>query len=149
MHPIDGTDSVDSIFQDFAEDGGTVGSLWADVDAAMHSVTDAWMKAKVIRDEDSPYLHIEVPREGYRVNVKIIPKNSVPEIDPGGAKLVFELRSDSDFCVGIRVLDRDDEIWVHGPKHLKYFQQCLGNNHQWKSYQINLQPNADRWFKFI
>lgn len=149
LKPARGLDAEDGIFQDFSQTSDNLGKIWADPDALEHQGSDSsWVKGTVNRIGLQPHLTIEFARQGYGANLAISPRARTPEKLPQNAVLEFELRSPDAVCIGLRVMDRDGEIWSYGPKTLEYDRLCVEPNNQWTRFAIPIAPEHPNWLKF-
>ena len=144
----EGPGAVDGIYQDFNLHNDNVGVIWLDPDAEFRGASElAEVKPWMVRQAgDEPYLRIQFSRQGHGTNLMIPPKNKTPEIIPNNSYLKFTLRSDYKACVGIRVKEKDGEIWLYGKKKLDYDRFCTEADGQWQSFQVPL--TAGTWVRF-
>jgi len=145
-----GADASDGIYQDFSRTNENVGKTWADPDATLHRGTGhSSVLAYIDRDSDTPHLTIEFDRQGYGANLGVIPLGLVPEKLPKKAEITFEMRSESAACVGVRMMERDGEIWGFGPKPLEYTRLCVVPGADWRRFRVPLSAGDTRWFQFV
>ncbi|MEM7250721.1 MAG: hypothetical protein AAF493_04825 [Pseudomonadota bacterium] len=138
----------DGVYQDFTLDADNLGKLWTDPDGQLHGSNDSgWIRARVVRNESEPFLRLEFAREGYGVNAGVSPRERVPELIPANGMLLFEARSSTGACTGIRMMDRDGEIWGFGAKGLKYQRICLPEGSEWVRFVVPLKDRP-QWFQF-
>ncbi len=140
--------STDGIYQDFSHDNDNVGKMWGDADALTRGAErPSWVRSRVVRGVSMPFLRVEFSREGYGANIGITPKSRYPEVVPNNGHLHFEMRAASPVCVGVRIMERDGEIWGYGPAPLEYTMHCVGQNKGWTAFSVALNDPTS-WFKF-
>ena len=148
LKPVDGVHSADGVFQDFTNDADTLARIWADPDATLHdSNANAWVRAHVDRSAALPHLNVVFERSGYGTSIEIAPKHKIPEEIPSNGNIAFEMMAQEPVCVGLRITERDGEVWGFGQPELDYHRQCVEANGDWQRFVIPLQ--AGDWFKFI
>lgn len=148
LKPATGAASTDGIFQDFSSDADTLARIWADPDATMHKgKSQAWARARIDRTAEPAHLSVDFERTGYGVSIELAPTQKTPERIPEDAKLVVELRSQQNACVGLRFMEGDGEVWGYGKAPLDYKRLCVSGSGEWQSFELPL--SAEHWFPFI
>lgn len=137
-----------TVFQDFSLTSGTVGAIWADPDAEFRNDRQSWARSRISRRTGQPFLVVDYAREGHGVNIAIPPREGTPLPIEAGQNLMFDMRSGDDACVGIRVTERDAEIWGYGRPPLDYRLLCAPKGGAWKTYSIPLDGDESNWFHF-
>ncbi len=150
LKPARGLDAEDGIFQDFSRSSDNLAQIWADPDATVHEGTDvSWVRGRIQRPlAQKPYLTIDFTRQGYGANLTITPSKLIPEKLPESAVIRFEARSADATCIGLRMMDRDGEIWSYGEKVLEYERLCLEPNQEWTTLTVPIGPRHTDWQKF-
>ena len=144
-----GSESKDGVFQDFELDNENVGQTWADPDAVTRNSADfSWVRAHINRDQEQPHLTIEFSRQGYGASLAVMPKNKVPEKIPKSGQITFEMRSRFPACVGMRIMERDGEVWGYGAPPLEYQQLCVDPDNEWQRFEIPIVKKSESWFRF-
>ena len=148
LKPAEGPEANDGVFQDFENDADALARIWADPDATLHKGEEnAWVQAYVDRSGEQPHLSVMFERAGYGTSIELAPKGKTPELVPENGMLEFELMAQEPVCVGVRVQERDGEVWGYGKEGLKYKRQCTKKAGEWETFQVAIDP--EHWFKFI
>lgn len=134
-------------FQDFSTANGTVGGSWADPDAEFRAKSQSWVRPRISRRHGAPFLAVDFTREGHGANVRILPQEGTPMPLLPGSQLQFAMRSTDDACAGIRMQERDGEIWVYGNPPLDYKLFCPAKDGAWTTFKVDLDPEVG-FYKF-
>lgn len=149
LKPAIGQASKDGIFQDFKLQSDNLAKIWADPDAEQHEGLDnSWVKSFIDRQGTLPHLSIQFSREGYGANISIAPKRLIPERLPKQSLLTFEARSSDPVCIGLRLMERDGEVWGYGNPGLEYQPLCVSSNQEWTTFKAPLSAQHPGWFHF-
>ena len=143
-----GPTANDGIYQDFTLHNENVGTIWLDPDAEFRgSKARAAVQPWMVREKSAePFLRIQFSRHGHGTNLMIIPKNKMPEVIPPNSRLKFSMRSQQNACVGIRIKEKDGEIWLFGQAKLEYQRICTKAQGEWADVDIPLTTGD--WTRF-